>query len=114
MDFLGLRTLTVINKAVEMIRKNRGKEVDFTKVDLEDPETYKLLSRGETLGVFQLESSGLRAIIKDLQPEHFEDIIALVALYRPGPLGSGMVEDFIKKNIKKEELNISILFLNRY
>lgn len=104
MDFLGLRTLTVINKAVEMIRKNRGAEVDFTKVDLEDPETYKLLSRGETLGVFQLESSGLRAIIKDLQPEHFEDIIALVALYRPGPLGSGMVEDFIKRKHKEKRV----------
>ena len=97
MDFLGLRTLTVINKAVEMIRRNRGITVDFSKTDLDDQETYALLSRGETLGIFQLESSGLRAIIKELQPEHFEDIVALVALYRPGPLGSGMVEDFIKR-----------------
>ncbi len=104
MDFLGLRTLTVINKAVEMIKKNRNIEIDFSKVDLEDEETYKLLSRGETLGVFQLESSGLRAIIKDLQPEHFEDIIALVALYRPGPLGSGMVEDFIKRKHKEKKV----------
>ncbi len=104
MDFLGLRTLTVINKGIEMIKKNRNIEIDFSKVDLEDEKTYELLSRGETLGIFQLESSGLRAIIKDLQPEHFEDIIALVALYRPGPLGSGMVEDFIKRKHKEKRV----------
>jgi DNA polymerase-3 subunit alpha len=96
--------VTVINKAVEMIKKNRNIDIDFSKVDLEDEATYQLLSRGETLGIFQLESSGLRAIIKDLQPEHFEDIIALVALYRPGPLGSGMVEDFIKRKHKEKRV----------
>lgn len=104
MDFLGLRTLTVINKAVEMIKKNRDHHIDFNQIDLDDPKTYQLFSRGETLGVFQLESSGLRAIIKDLQPETFEDIIALVALYRPGPLGSGMVDDFIKRKHKEKRV----------
>ena len=97
MDFLGLRTLTVINNAVQMVKETQGIEVDFNKIDIEDPLTYELLSRGESIGVFQLESSGMRAILKDLRPEHFEDIIALVALYRPGPLGSGMVEDFIQR-----------------
>ena len=104
MDFLGLRTLTVINKTVEMIEKNRGIKIDFNEVNLDDPKTYQLLSRGETLGIFQLESSGLRAIIKELQPETFEDIIALVALYRPGPLGSGMVDDFIKRRHKEKRV----------
>lgn len=97
MDLLGLRTLTVINKAVELIEKNKGIKLDFNEIDLDDPKTYELLSAGESIGVFQLESSGLRAILKELKPEHFEDIIALVALYRPGPLGSGMVEDFIER-----------------
>lgn len=97
MDLLGLRTLTVINKAVELIENNQGVKIDFNKINLEDPLTYELLGKGESIGVFQLESSGLRAILKELKPEHFEDIIALVALYRPGPLGSGMVEDFIAR-----------------
>lgn len=104
MDFLGLRTLTVINKAIEMIKRNRNLTIDFSEIDLGDEETYKLLSRGETLGIFQLESAGLRAIIKDLQPECFEDVIALVALYRPGPLGSGMVDDFIKRKHKEKRV----------
>jgi len=97
MDLLGLRTLTVINNAVDLIAANRGVKLDFNKIDLDDPLTYELLGKGESIGVFQLESSGLRAILKELKPEHFEDIIALVALYRPGPLGSGMVEDFIAR-----------------
>lgn len=97
MDLLGLRTLTVINNAVDLIKTNTGQQLDFTKIDLDDPLTYDLLARGESIGVFQLESTGLRAILKELKPGHFEDIIALVALYRPGPLGSGMVEDFIAR-----------------
>ncbi|MDI6709646.1 MAG: DNA polymerase III subunit alpha [Bacillota bacterium] len=97
MDFLGLRTLTVIGDAVEMIRRNRGIALDIDSLPLDDPATYELLCKGETTGVFQLESSGMRAILRDLRPEVFEDIIALVALYRPGPLGSGMVEDFIAR-----------------
>ncbi|WP_084052244.1 DNA polymerase III subunit alpha [Desulfonispora thiosulfatigenes] len=102
MDMLGLRTLTVINKAVELIHKNKNILVDFKNTDFDDEKTYELLSAGNTIGVFQLESSGLRAILKDLKPAHFEDIIALVALYRPGPLGSGMVEDFIARKHGKK------------
>ncbi len=96
MDFLGLRTLTVIADAVRIIGQNHGVELDINKIPLDDPPTFELLCRGDGVGVFQLEGSGMRAILKDLKPEVFEDIIALVALYRPGPLGSGMVDDFIK------------------
>ncbi|KJS87339.1 MAG: DNA polymerase III subunit alpha [Peptococcaceae bacterium BICA1-8] len=104
MDLLGLRTLTVINNAVDLVENNWGVKIDFNKLNLDDPLTYELLSRGESIGVFQLESSGLRAILKELKPEHFEEIIALVALYRPGPLGSGMVEDFIARKHGKKAI----------
>ncbi len=97
MDLLGLRTLTVIGDAVELIRQSKGVNVDIDRLPLDDKETYKLLSDGDTIGIFQLESDGLRQIIRELKPERFDDIVALVALYRPGPLGSGMVEDFIRR-----------------
>lgn len=97
MDLLGLRTLTVIAEAIRLIAKSGKPAPDIERIPLDDPPTYALLSAGETAGVFQLESSGMRSILKELRPEGFEDIVALVALYRPGPLGSGMVEDFIKR-----------------
>jgi len=99
-DFLGLRTLTVVHNAVRMVNEGRGtgeERLRLSALPLDDPATYDLLSKGETSGVFQLESSGMRDIIMRLSPGCFEDIIALVALYRPGPLGSGMVDDFIKR-----------------
>jgi len=96
MDMLGLRTLTVIADAIRLIKESSGKTVDIDEVPLDDPKTFDLLVRGEGVGVFQLESSGMRNLLRDLKPEVFDDLIALVALYRPGPLGSGMVEDFIK------------------
>jgi len=95
MDLLGLRTLTVIDDAVKMLEENRGIKVDIAEISLEDPKSYDLLCRGDTTGVFQLESSGMKSILRELKPGVFEDIVALVALYRPGPLGSGMVNDFI-------------------
>ncbi len=95
MDFLGLRTLTVIADALENIKLNRGLEIDIDKIPLEDEKTSAMLCRGETGAVFQMESPGMTAIMKELQPTGFADLIPLVALYRPGPLGSGMVEDFI-------------------
>jgi len=97
MDFLGLRTLTVINNTLSLIEKNKKKKMRLEDIPLDDKKTYTLLGEGNTLGIFQLESSGMRGIIKRSKPTVFEDIIALVALYRPGPLGSGMVEDFIKR-----------------
>lgn len=96
MDLLGLRTLTVISDAVRMIRENTGVELDIGVIPIDDRTTYEMLSRGEATGVFQLESSGMKAILRDLKPGVFADIVALVALYRPGPLQSGMVTDFIK------------------
>jgi DNA polymerase-3 subunit alpha len=103
MDILGLRTLTVIDRAVDIIEKTRGIRPDMDRLSLDDPEVYQLLSRGDTIGVFQLESSGLRRILCDMKPNRFEDLIAIIALYRPGPLGSGMVEDFIScKHGRKE------------
>ena len=96
-DFLGLRNLTVIEKALTLI-ENQGKtRPDLTEIDLEDPETYELLSRGDTTGVFQLESSGMKDLLVRLKPACFADIIALVALYRPGPLDSGMVDEFVER-----------------
>ncbi|MEW6267146.1 MAG: DNA polymerase III subunit alpha [Thermodesulfobacteriota bacterium] len=94
-DFLGLKTLTLIDQ-VKKLLLSRGLELDLDRLDLTDKPTYDLLSRGDTTGVFQLESQGMREILTKLKPNRFEDIIALVALYRPGPLKSGMVETFIQ------------------
>ncbi|WP_366656265.1 DNA polymerase III subunit alpha [Fodinicurvata sp. EGI_FJ10296] len=85
-DFLGLKTLTVLKRAVELVEQTEGVPVDLTTIPLDDAETYEMLARGETVGVFQLESSGMRDVLKQLKPNRFEDIIALVALYRPGPM----------------------------
>jgi DNA polymerase-3 subunit alpha len=95
-DFLGLRTLTIIDWAVKMLHEG-GVEIDITRIPLDDAKVYELLERGETTAVFQLESRGMKDLIKRLKPSNFEDIIALVALFRPGPLGSGMVDDFIDR-----------------
>jgi len=96
-DFLGLRTLTVIDQALKIIEKTQGKTIDINNIPLDDPPTYKLLSSANTIGVFQVESSGMRDLLKKLQPDKFEDLIALLALYRPGPIGSGMLDDFIQR-----------------
>lgn len=101
MDFLGLRNLTMIAQAVEIIKNTRGIQLDINLIPLDDQQTFSLFRSGETIGVFQLESRGMRALIKDLQPDNFEEIIALLALYRPGPLESGMVEDYVKRKHKK-------------
>ncbi|MCX7823270.1 MAG: DNA polymerase III subunit alpha [Syntrophobacterales bacterium] len=95
-DFLGLRNLTVIDETVKMIKQNYGIELDMLNIPLDDKATYELLSRGETTGIFQLESSGMRDILVRLRPERFSDIVALVALYRPGPIQSGMVDQYIR------------------
>ena len=101
MDFLGLRTLTVIRYTLELVRETSGVDLIPEMLPLDDPDTYALLGEARTLGVFQLEGSGLREILRKLKPEVFEDLIALVALYRPGPLGSGMVDDFIRRKHKQ-------------
>lgn len=96
-DFLGLKTLTVIDKAIRMIKKNSGVGIDIDNLALDDRDTYKLVATGNTNGIFQLESSGLKELLRKLKPETFEDMVAAVALYRPGPLQSGMVDDFINR-----------------
>ncbi|GAB4484521.1 MAG: DNA polymerase III subunit alpha [Thermodesulfovibrionales bacterium] len=95
-DFLGLKTLTVIQHAIEYIRQG-GTELSINEIPLDDDKTYELLSSGQTTGIFQLESEGMRDILVKMQPNRIEDLIALVALYRPGPIGSGMIDDFIKR-----------------
>jgi DNA polymerase-3 subunit alpha len=95
-DFLGLRTLTVIDQTVKLIKEAQGKNIDIEKLPLDNPATYKLLACAHTVGVFQIESSGMRDLLRKLQPDRFEDLIALLALYRPGPIGSGMLDDFMR------------------
>ena len=98
-DFLGLKTLTMIHHAVAMVNQSRTPEerLDSERLPLNDAETYALLASGKTSGIFQLESSGMRNLLVRIKPECFEDLIAILALYRPGPLESGMVDDFIKR-----------------
>ncbi len=97
MDFLGLRNLTMIHKTVNLVKRCQGIDVDINHIPLDDKPTYDMLVRGETVGVFQLESSGMTSLVKKLKPDVFEDLGALVALFRPGPLGSGMVDDFVER-----------------
>ena len=104
MDFLGLRNLTNLQRTIEYIKESRGKDITLEKISLNEKEVYDMLSRGDSLGVFQLESTGIRKILIQLKPERFEDVIALLALYRPGPLGSGMVESFINCKNGLEEI----------
>ena len=108
-DFLGLRTLTIIKWALDMINARFTREgkppVDIAAIPLDDPESFELLKRSETTAVFQLESRGMKDLIKRLQPDCFEDIIALVALFRPGPLQSGMVDNFIDRKHGREEVS---------
>ena len=96
MDFLGLRNLTILSKVVELIEQTTGQKIDPYQFPLDDQETFALLCRGETKGVFQLESGGIRDLLQRMKPDHFRDIIATNALYRPGPLEGGMVDDYIQ------------------
>ncbi|NHB92468.1 DNA polymerase III subunit alpha [Photorhabdus cinerea] len=108
-DFLGLRTLTIINWALEMINAGRAKKglelIDITAIPLNDTKSFDMLQRAETTAVFQLESRGMKDLIKRLRPDCFEDMIALVALFRPGPLQSGMVDNFIDRKHGREEIS---------
>ncbi len=104
MDFLGLRTLTVIADSVEMIKENHGIDVELDNVSLDDPLVYKLFSNGNTIGIFQFESAGMRDYLKKLQPETLDDLAAMNALYRPGPLDSGMIDVYIKRKNGQEKI----------
>lgn len=94
-DFLGLKTLTVIDNAIKLIKKRHNIDIDWNKIDVNDKGVYDLIQTGNTLGIFQIESSGMQDLNARLKPTCFEDLIAVLALYRPGPLDSGMVDDFI-------------------
>src|SRR6185369_9977159 len=96
MDFLGLRNLTILARSVDLIEQSRGERIDPYAFPLDDNDTFALLCRGETKGIFQLESGGIRDLLQRMKPDHFRDIIATNALYRPGPLEGGMVDDYIQ------------------
>ncbi len=97
MDFLGLRTLTVIVDTVKLVKVHQGIDIDIEGLPLDDPKAYAMLGQAHALGIFQLESGGMRDLLKKMKPSQFEDLIAILALYRPGPMGSGMLDDFIKR-----------------
>ena len=102
MDFLGLRNLDVISETVDVLKRSRGIELDIDRVPLDDPPTYELLQRAESIGVFQLEGTAMRALMRSLRPTEFEDVAALVALYRPGPMAANMHNDYAdRKNARK-------------
>lgn len=102
MDFLGLRTLTVISKAKANIKKNFGIDIDVDAIPFDDPKIFELMSSGRTAGVFQVESAGMTATIKNMKPTEYKHVVALIALYRPGPLGAGMVTSYINRMNGKE------------
>lgn len=104
MDFLGLSNLTIINNALRIVRKVYGKEIDISSIPLDDKKTYELLQRGDTTGVFQFESSGMKRYLRELKPTVFDDIIAMGALYRPGPLTAGLTDSFIKRKNGLEDI----------
>lgn len=104
MDFLGLKNLTMIQKTVDLIAQTRNIKVDLDRLSLDDPEAYKLLERGELEGIFQLESSGMRQIVRELKPSGLEDISSVLALYRPGPLDAGLIPKFINRKHGREKI----------
>lgn len=108
MDFLGLRNLTVIQDTIELIRKDTGKDVEITNLPLDDPLTFKLFQMGNTDGVFQFESQGMKDLLRRFKPEQFRDLIAINALYRPGPLKSGMMDEFIHRKNNPERISYDL------
>lgn len=104
MDFLGLRNLTTIKNALNLIKKRHNIDIEINKIPLDDKKTFELLTSGDTDGVFQLESAGMKKLVRDLKPSVFEDLGALVALFRPGPLDSGMVEDFVDRKHGRQKV----------
>ena len=104
MDFLGLSNLTIINNALRIIRKVYGVDINISEIPLDDQKTFELLQRGDTTGVFQLESAGMKRYLRELKPTVFDDIIAMCALYRPGPLGAGLTDSFVRRKNGLEEI----------
>lgn len=105
MDFLGLSNLTILKNALRIIKKVHGVDVDLSTLPLDDPETFALLGRGDTTGVFQFESAGMKRYLRELKPTEFDDVIAMGALYRPGPLGAGLTDSFIRRKNNLEKVS---------
>ena len=103
-DFLGLKTLTVLDNAIKLIKKGYNEDINFNKIDVDDPKVYELIRSGATIGLFQIESDGMQSLNERLSPDNFEDIIAVLALYRPGPMESGMLDDFIERKHGRAEI----------
>ena len=112
MDFLGLRTLTIIKDAIQFIKQNHGIDIDIDTISLEDKKTYELFQRGETNGVFQYESAGMQKSLKELKPDTFNDLIAMNALYRPGPLA--YIPNYINRKHKREEVTYDLDGMNEF
>src|ERR1700751_3031748 len=108
MDFLGLTTLTVLSDAVKLIKQNRGTEIDLDTLPLDDEASYKIFARGDTTGIFQFESHGMRDILRRYQPTRLEDLTALNALYRPGPIQGGMIDDFIDRKHGRKKIEYEL------
>ncbi len=104
MDFLGLKTLTELKMMKELVKERRGIEIDYLSLPMDDPKVYELLQEGNTTGVFQLESKGMKELLKRLKPDSFDDIVAVLALYRPGPLKSGLVDSYIRRKHGQEPI----------
>ena len=105
MDFLGLKTLTELKGMKDLVKERKGEDVDFLSLPMDDPRVFELLQEGNTTGVFQLESRGMKELLKRLKPDSFDDIVAVLALYRPGPLKSGLVDRYINRKHGKEEVD---------
>ena len=112
MDFLGLKTLSIIKTAVANIKRARGIDLDIDSIDIEDPKTYELYSQGKTIGTFQFESSGMQKYLRELKPSKFEDLIAMNALYRPGPMDN--IPEFIARKHGRSPINYDIPVMERY
>jgi len=107
MDFLGLKNLTMIEKTIELVARAEGERLDPDRLPMDDPATYGLLARGDLEGIFQLESSGMRQIVRDLKPSSLEDISSILALYRPGPLDAGLIPKFINRKHGREAIDFA-------
>ena len=104
MDFLGLSNLTIIKNTLRIVKRVYGADVDITRIPLDDQKTFELLQRGDTTGVFQFESAGMKRYLRELKPTEFDDVIAMGALYRPGPLSAGLTDSFIKRKNGNEKI----------
>jgi len=104
-DFLGLKTLDVIDNSIKLIKQNKNIDIDFNKINIEDSGVYDFVSKGNNLGIFQIESPGMRGLAKSLQPDRFEEFIAMLALYRPGPMEAGMLQSFIDRKHGREKVD---------